>query len=69
MALLHARTGPFTLPCVRSLAHTHTHTRTHALAIQGGPSILVYYSPAFVRTLAPSDALAALSLLAEIYLR
>jgi len=43
--------------------------RSLPLIPKGGPSILVYYSPAFVRTLAPSDALAALSLLAEIYRR
>ena len=34
-----------------------------------GPSILVYYSPAFVRFLAPGAALEALRLLAEIYRR
>jgi len=36
---------------------------------KGGPALLVYYSPAFVRSLAPDQALAALSLLAEIYRR
>jgi len=36
---------------------------------KGGPAILVYYSPAFLRTLTPDEALPALSLLAEIYRR
>ena len=35
----------------------------------GGPSILVYYSPAFVRSLTPDTAVDALQLLAEIYRR
>ena len=34
-----------------------------------GPAFLVYYSPAFVRTLSPSQAEEALKLLAEIYRR
>ena len=32
-----------------------------------GPSFLVYYSPAFIRTLAPAEAKPALSMLAEVY--
>ena len=43
--------------------------RTAPLQVSGGPALLVYYSPAFLRTLAPDDALAALSLLAETYRR
>ena len=35
----------------------------------GGPAILVYYSPAFVRSLSPHTAADALRLLAEIYRR
>ena len=34
-----------------------------------GPAFLVYYSPAFVRHLAPVDALPALRILAEVYRR
>ena len=34
-----------------------------------GPAFLVYYSPAFLRTLAPANALEALRLLAEVYRR
>ena len=34
-----------------------------------GPAILVYYSPAFLRTLAPQCTLEALQLLAEVYRR
>jgi len=34
-----------------------------------GPAILVYYSPAFVRSLAPAHALEALRVLAEVYRR
>lgn len=34
-----------------------------------GPTFLVYYSPAFVRSLAPLDAFAALQILAEVYRR
>jgi hypothetical protein len=34
-----------------------------------GPSFLVYYSPAFLRSLAPTDAYAALRILAEVYRR
>jgi hypothetical protein len=34
-----------------------------------GPAILVYYSPAFVRSLAPHHALEALRVLAEVYRR
>ena len=41
--------------------------RSAPILQRGGPAILVYYSPAFVRTLMPTDALAALSLLAEVY--
>jgi len=36
---------------------------------QGGPAILVYYSPAFIRSLTPRDADEALRLLAEVYRR
>jgi len=36
---------------------------------RGGPSVLVYYSPAFVRQLAPDHAKDALRLLAEVYRR
>ena len=36
---------------------------------KGGPAILVYYSPAFVRSLSPRDADEALRLLAEVYRR
>jgi len=39
------------------------------LKSKGGPAILVYYSPAFLRTLTPDEALPALGLLAEIYRR
>lgn len=35
--------------------------------VDGGPAFLVYYSPAFVRKLAPKDTGPALALLAEIY--
>eukprot|EP00966_Prymnesium_polylepis_P175826 4069743-Prymnesium_polylepis.2 len=35
----------------------------------GGPSVLVYYSPAFVRQLSPEHAKDALRLLAEVYRR
>ena len=38
-------------------------------SVHGGPAFLVYYSPAFVRKLAPADTTAALTLLAEIYRR
>ena len=34
-----------------------------------GPTLLVYYSPAFVRTLAPANALDSLRVLAEVYRR
>ena len=34
-----------------------------------GPAFLVYYSPAFLRSLAPAHALEALRLLAEVYRR
>ena len=34
-----------------------------------GPAFLVYYSPAFLRTLAPTAALPALRILAEVYRR
>ena len=34
-----------------------------------GPAFLVYYSPAFVRSLAPVDAYSALQILAEVYRR
>jgi len=36
---------------------------------KGGPSVLVYYSPAFVRQLTPDNAKDALRLLAEVYRR
>jgi hypothetical protein len=36
---------------------------------RGGPSVLVYYSPAFVRKLTPEHARDALRLLAEVYRR
>jgi len=36
---------------------------------KGGPAILVYYSPAFMRSLTPRDADEALRLLAEVYRR
>jgi len=36
---------------------------------QGGPAILVYYSPAFIRSLIPAETLDALRLLAEVYRR
>jgi hypothetical protein len=34
-----------------------------------GPAFLVYYSPAFIRTLAPANAFEALRILAEVYRR
>jgi len=37
--------------------------------VRGGPAFLVYYSPAFIRKLTPTDTLPALALLAEIYRR
>ena len=35
--------------------------------VAGGPAILVYYSPAFLRNLAPDTALIALRILASVY--
>ena len=46
-----------------------SYKHTPALSSALGPSILVYYSPAFVRFLAPGAALEALRLLAEVYRR
>ena len=36
-------------------------------AVRGGPAVLVYYSPAFLRHVLKEDALLGLSVLAEIY--
>ena len=44
-------------------------TRGPPFSASSGPAILVYYSPAFVRTLAPGHALEALRVLAEVYRR
>lgn len=50
----------------RTGADDQEYSRTK-LPKRGNPAILVYYSPAFVRTLTPLDALDALKCLTEIY--
>ena len=53
----------------RTGIHGQSFHRAPAFGSSLGPSFLVYYSPAFLRTLAPANANEALVLLAEVYRR
>ena len=53
----------------RTGAEGQKYARTPQNHKVGGPAFLVYYSPAFVRALAPAEAVEALRLLAEVYRR
>ena len=43
--------------------------RAPSFKASSGPTFLVYYSPAFLRNMAPTQALEALRMLAEVYRR
>ena len=53
----------------RTGADGQDYLRSPGVSQAYGPAILVYYSPAFVRSLTPSTAFEALRLLAEVYRR